>query len=45
MKKSRRDTLAEKSLPAKWKNFALNFIIAVYWLIKSVIKYIKRLLR
>ena len=35
-----KDKLADKSFFANLKNFILNFIVAVYWLIKSTGKYI-----
>ncbi|WP_303996653.1 hypothetical protein [Megamonas hypermegale] len=35
-----KDKLADESFFANLKNFILNFIVAVYWLIKSIGKYV-----
>lgn len=35
-----KDKLADKSFFANLKNFILNFAVAIYWLIKSIGKYI-----
>lgn len=40
MNKLSKDKLANKSILAKFKNFILNFIIAIYWLIKSISKHL-----
>lgn len=42
MNKSQKNILAEKSLIKRIKNFTLNFLIAIVWLIKSMIKYLQK---
>ena len=42
MNKTQKNKLAEKSLLANFKNFILNFGIAIYWLIKSFGKILKQ---
>lgn len=42
MNRLQKDKLTEKSLLANLKNFILNFGIAIYWLIKSISKYLKQ---
>ncbi|HIX84499.1 MAG TPA: hypothetical protein H9979_08195 [Candidatus Megamonas gallistercoris] len=37
-----KDKLADKSVFANLKNFILNFAIAIYWLLKSISKYLKQ---
>lgn len=39
MKQKHKNFLAEKSLIKQCKNFILNLIIAVIWLVKSLMKY------
>ena len=42
MSKFQKNKLAESSFFANLKNFILNFIIAIVWLVKSMGKYIAR---
>lgn len=42
MAESNKNTLAPGSFRARVKNFVLNFGIAIVWLVKSIVKYIKR---
>lgn len=44
MNKSQKNVLAEKSLLKRLKNFILNFLIAIAWLIKSISKYLQKFL-
>lgn len=45
MAKQQKNKLAEGSLFANLKNFFLNFVIAIVWLVKSINKYIRQKLR
>lgn len=42
MNRRTKNILAEKSLIKRSKNFILNFIIAIIWLVKSLAKYLKK---
>ena len=44
MNKVQKNFLAEKSLIKRIKNFTLNFLIAIDWLVKSRAKYLKKYL-
>lgn len=44
MNKAQKNFLAEKSLIKRIKNFTLNFLIAIVWLVKSMAKYLKKYL-
>ena len=45
MNKVQKNFLAEKSLIKRIKNFTLNFLIAIVWLVKSMAKYLKKYLQ
>ena len=44
MNKVQKNFLAEKSLIKRIKNFNLNFLIAIVWLVKYMAKYLKKYL-